>query len=141
MTKKMTNPTEPVNLRIERSPPPRLHLHTRGTQPAKIDNDENDDPLIATTIMMIRIRRMIMLRRRKRTLMSTEHPKTLMATMIMMIRGTRMKRKSTVMSTELPDSAASRSSILCSKYLARSSFSSGLRPQIDIFSFSSIFLY
>ena len=85
---------------------------------------------------------MIMLRRRKRTLMSTEHPINVMATMIMMIRGTRMimMRKRTVMSTELPDSAASRSSILCSKYFARSSFSSGLRPQIDIFSFSSIFL-
>ena len=38
MMKKMTNPTEPVNLRIERSPPPRLHLHTQGRQPAKIDN-------------------------------------------------------------------------------------------------------
>ena len=135
-----------MNLRIERSPRPRLHLHTRGTQPAKIDNDldeENNDPLITTTIMMIRTRRVIMLRRRKRTLMYTEHPIAVMATMIMMIRGTRMimMRKRTVMSTELPDSPASRSSILCSKYFARSSFSSGLRPQIDIFSFSSIFLY
>ena len=50
MMKKMTNPTEPVNLRIERSPPPRLHLHTQGTQPAKVDNNGNNDPLIATDI-------------------------------------------------------------------------------------------
>ena len=40
--------------------------------------------------MMIRKRGRIMLRRRKRTLMFTEHPITVMATMIMMIRGTRM---------------------------------------------------
>ena len=93
---------------------------------------------------MFRRRGRVMLMMRKRTVMSTEHPITLMATMIMMVRGTRMTmimmRKRTVMSTELPDSAASRSRILCSKYFARSSFSSGLRPQIDIFSFSSIFL-